>query len=222
MKEKIGENSIQFNHPFIRKEEIQDNFKVHFLSIQKLFSEFGIRNVTMDDIAHNLHVSKKTIYKYYSCKEELVCDIYRNDCYRFKGSLNALKRENIEAISKTIQLYNLLLINVLSIKTHIHYDLKKYYPDLLHEIAEQRSEAVYNTCIEILHEGIAENYFQKDIRPSSVANVFKLLIESYTINRLSKSKEKDVLTWVDIFDYYFKCICNPVGLERWSVLKELA
>lgn len=54
---------------------MQSNINIHLISIQNLFSEYGIRNISMDDIAKNLHISKKTIYKHYSCKNELVKDI---------------------------------------------------------------------------------------------------------------------------------------------------
>lgn len=204
---------------FLRNEEVPQKFKVHFFSILKLFSEYGIKQVTIDNIASSLHISKKTIYKHYSCKAELVADIYLNDIYNFKISLYNMRRENTDVILKTICLHNLLFVKILSIKTHVHYDLKKYYPDLLHKVTELYREAIYDTCIEIINEGVKKCYFQKDIRPSAVATVFKSIIEVYTIKRLSRSNENNAFNWIDIFDYYFKSICNPVGLARWEILK---
>ena len=47
----------------------------HFTTFRKLFFEYGIRSISMDDIAHRLHISKKTLYKEYACKDELVKDL---------------------------------------------------------------------------------------------------------------------------------------------------
>ena len=198
---------------------MQANFNTHFISIQKLFSDYGIRNITMDDIARSLHISKKTIYKQYSCKDELVSDIYVSDYYRFKARLHSLERENSDAISKTIQLYNILFIKILSIKTCVHFDLEKYYPDLLNEITDLHRESIKNTLIEILLAGKADNYFNHNINPYSVAHLFKLLIESYVFDQISKSEAGYILSCDDVFDYHFRSICNPIGLRKWEDLK---
>ncbi|HEX6193727.1 MAG TPA: helix-turn-helix domain-containing protein, partial [Chitinophagaceae bacterium] len=39
---------------------------------EELFMQFGIRSVSMDDIANNLGMSKKTVYQYFVDKDELV------------------------------------------------------------------------------------------------------------------------------------------------------
>ena len=198
---------------------MQSNINIHLTSIQSLFSEYGIRNISMDDIAKNLHISKKTIYKRYTCKDELVIDIYINDYYRFKATIHSLERENNDAISKTIQLYNIAILKILSVKEHVHSDLVKYYPVFYNKLIELYKEAVSNKLIEVLSEGKADNYFNNNINTNSVAYLFKLLIESYVLDRISKSKGEYHLSCDDVFDYHFRSICNPVGLQIWEDLK---
>ncbi len=198
---------------------MQSNINIHLISIQNLFSEYGIRNISMDDIAKNLHISKKTIYKHYSCKNELVKDIYLNEYYHFKTSLHTLDKENNDAISKTIQLYNFTILKILSVKEHVHFDLVKCYPDFYNKLIELYKEAIRKKYIEILLEGKADNYFNNNINTYSVAHVFKLLIESYVLDQMSKSEEEYLLSCDDVFDYHFRSICNPVGLQIWEDLK---
>ena len=198
---------------------MQSNINIHLISIQDLFSEYGIRNISMDDIAKNLHISKKTIYKHYSCKNELVKDIYLNEYYHFKTSLHTLDKENNDAISKTIQLYNFTILKILSVKEHVHFDLVKCYPDFYNKLIELYKEAIRKKYIEILLEGKADNYFNNNINTYSVAHVFKLLIESYVLDQMSKSEEEYLLSCDDVFDYHFRSICNPVGLQIWEDLK---
>ena len=70
-----------------------------------------------------------------------------------------------------------------------------------------------------LLEGKADNYFNNNINTYSVAHVFKLLIESYVLDQMSKSEEEYLLSCDDVFDYHFRSICNPVGLQIWEDLK---
>ena len=198
---------------------MQTNLNIHLTSIQNLFSEYGIRNISMDDIAQNLHIAKKTIYKQYANKDELVKDIYMHDYYQFKASLHSLNRENIDVISKTIQLYNIVLRKILSQSKYAHYDLVKYYPELLDEITDLHREAIHKTLIEILLAGKINNYFHNHMKPYSVAHLFKLLIESYVLDRVSKSEGGYTLSYDDIFDYHFRSICNPIGLRIWEDFK---
>lgn len=198
---------------------MQSKINIHLTSIQSLFSEYGIRNISMDDIAKNLHISKKTIYKHYTCKDELVKEIYLNEYYHFRTLLHTSDKENNDAISKTIQLYNIAILKILSVKEHVHFDLVKYYSDFYNKLIELYKEAVSNKFIEILSEGKADNYFNNNINTDSVAHLFKLLIESYVLDRISKSEGKYLLSCDDVFDYHFRSICNPVGLQIWEDLK---
>ena len=198
---------------------MQTDRNMRLISIQDLFSEYGIRNISMDDIARNLHIAKKTIYKQYANKDELVNDIYLNDFYQFKTSLHSLESENIDVISKTIQLYNIVLHKILSQSKYAHYDLVKYYPDLLKELTDLHRESITKTLIEILLAGKANNYFNNNINHHSVAHLFKLLIESYVLDRVSKSEGRYILSYDDVFDYHFRSICNPIGLRKWEDLK---
>ncbi len=198
---------------------MQSNINIHLTSIQNLFSEYGIRNISMDDIAKNLHISKKTIYKNYTCKDELVKDIYLNEYYHFKTSLHTLDKENNDVISKTIQLYNFAILKILSVKEHVHFDLLKCYPDFYNKLIELYKEAIRKKYIEILLEGKADNYFNHNINPYSAAHLFKLLIESYVLDQISKSAAGYFLSCDDVFDYHFRSICNPIGLCKWEDLK---
>jgi len=198
---------------------MQTDFNTHFTSIQQLFSDHGIKNITMDDIAHCLHISKKTIYKHYSCKDELVSDVFLHDYYQFKAALQALEGEDTDAISKTIRLYHLVFWKATSVKSYVFFDLEKYYPDLLNEITDLHRDSIRKTFTGTLTEGKVHQIFKDEINPHSVARIFTYLFESYVTELMLEPKEADPLCWVDVFDYHFNSICNLIGLLKWENLK---
>ena len=200
---------------------MQSNLNIHLTSIQNLFSEYGIRNISMDDIAQNLHISKKTIYKQYANKEELVKDIYLKDYYHFKASLQSLDRENIDVIEKTIKLFNVAILKIFSLKRLVQFDLEKYYPELLNSLVELHKDSIRKKYIGILLEGITDKYFHEDIKPYSLAHIFSFLIESSVLEQIKKHNDGFVIEVDDIFDYHFRSICNPIGLHTWEDLKAI-
>jgi AcrR family transcriptional regulator len=173
----------------------------------------------MDDIARHLHISKKTIYKEYSSKDELVKDLFLSDYYQLKVTLNSLDREKLDAITKTIRMYGITQRRLTSISELVLYDLEKYYPALLNELVVLYEELIHQSFVEILSQGKADNYFHNKIKPDSIAQLFYFLFESYSLNSLSESREGFTLGWNDVLDYHFRSICNPFGLNKWEILK---
>ncbi len=192
----------------------------HFTSVRKLFSDHGIKNINMDDIAHYLHISKKTIYEEYACKDELVNDIYLYDYYQFKTFLHSLDQEKIDAITKTIYIHNIVLIRIFSIRSYELFDLEKYYPALFNELVVLYRESIQQSLIGILSQGKADNYFHKEIMPDSIALLFSYLFESYTLNRISESADGFTLVGNNVLDYHFRSICTPFGLNKWESIKK--
>jgi|WetSurMetagenome_2_1015567.scaffolds.fasta_scaffold325486_2 AcrR family transcriptional regulator len=192
----------------------------HFTTIRKLFFEYGIRCISMDDIAHRLHISKKTMYKEYICKDELVKDLFMNDYHQLKTALNSLGREKMDAITKTMRMYSITQRSITSISALVLYDLEKYYSSLLNELVVMFEELVHQSFIGILSEGKADNYFHSKIKPDSIARLSYFLFESYALSRISESKDGFTLNWNDVLDYHFRSICNPFGLNKWEILKK--
>ncbi len=196
------------------------NFDTHFTSIRKLFSDHGIKKVTMDDIAHYLHISKKTIYKQYSNKRELVCDVYRDDYSRFKTVLQSLEQKDIDVISRTIQLCSIVIGKASRMKNNVLPDLQKYYIDFHSEIIDLYREPIQKTFSGILRDGKTQQIFRDEINPHSVAQIFIYFFKSYVSDQISHPKGVYTLSWVDVFDYHFRSICTPAGLGKWNGFKK--
>jgi AcrR family transcriptional regulator len=192
----------------------------HFTTIRKLFFEYGIRRISTDDIAHRLHISKKTIYKEYTSKDELVKDLFLSDYYQLKASLNSLDSEKMDAITKTLRMYSITHRSINSISALVLYDLEKYYPALLDELVVLYEELIHQSFVRILSQGKADKYFHNEIMPDSIALLFSYLFESYALSRIPVSTDGFTLGWNDVLDYHFRSICNPIGLDKWATIKK--
>jgi len=115
------------------------------LKAQELFQQYGIRSVTMDEIAAQLGISKKTIYQLFADKHELVdavAEIHFNDnrsrCLRGKKEA----RNAIEEVFLTVDMVQELLSEV---SATVFYDLEKFHPKTFAKFQEQQNKYLFRT-----------------------------------------------------------------------------
>ena len=128
-----------------------------------LFLKYGIRSISMDDIAHELSISKKTIYHCFKDKNEIVCITSK----RFLDS-QKLKFDNIEKESdNAIQRLYKTTLHAREIfekmNPSILFDIKKYYKDAWKLYLDYERNVMYESMIRTLEEGIEEGLFRSDI-----------------------------------------------------------
>ena len=97
----------------------------------QLYSKYGIKSVTMDDIAKELGISKKTLYLYVKDKEDLVRQVmsYQLEIQDVKFKLVSDKNNN--AIETLVEVSKHIVEFLKTINPSTRYDLKKYYPNIL-------------------------------------------------------------------------------------------
>ena len=102
-----------------------------------LFLSFGFKSITMDDIAKEMAISKKTIYKYFRNKVELVeaSTIFMHDTIDTR--IKEIVRKNFNAIEENFAIKNLFKDLFKKSKTSPMFQLKKYYPKTYTKLMEQ-------------------------------------------------------------------------------------
>ena len=138
----------------------------------KHFFELGIRNVTMDEIALSLGISKRTIYETFKDKTELIqiCldeikqeqeiknhEIISNSANVIEATF-AFMKEGIKAIN--------------SINPVFFFDLKRFYPSIWKSKHEENKQKAYNMTHKLLRKGVNEGLFRKDINLNIVSKLF--------------------------------------------------
>lgn len=136
-----------------------------------IFLKNGFKRVTMDDIASELSISKKTLYKYFEDKSTLVMECVK---YIFEKDITEIQRiqdHAVDSIEEAITLSQYVRIMLSSIQPSILYDLKKYYKDswelFLTILNDQARESIKKS----LKRGIKEGYFRKTINPDILATL---------------------------------------------------
>lgn len=128
----------------------------------KLFSKNGIRSVTMSDIAHNLGISKRTLYEVFKDKEQILetcIDIHLEKATKQMDELIEMKEDVITTMMRIYQVH-LAEVNVTN-KTLV-YDLKKYHPKLYRKVENMRGDGI-NLFIPLFKRGYEDGLIRDDI-----------------------------------------------------------
>lgn len=129
----------------------------------ELFSRYGIRSVSMDDIAAQLGMSKKTLYQYYTDKDELVNAV-------FDIILNANKSQCLECVKKGENAIHEVFLSfdrveemLATMNPSVLFDMQKYHPSAFKKFNEFRNGFLYKLIKANLERGIKEEQYREDI-----------------------------------------------------------
>lgn len=130
---------------------------------QDLFLRYGIRSITMDEIAAQLGMSKKTIYQYFSDKNELVDAVAAAHIDNNKCKCKAYHETAVNAVHEiflTIEMVQEMMANM---NPAIFYDLQKYHPKTFSKFNEHRNTFLYKIVKDNLEWGVADGLYRQEI-----------------------------------------------------------
>ena len=129
----------------------------------EMFMKFGIRSISMDEIAAQLGVSKKTIYHFFADKDalvEAVINIEINDsereCVDYREKSENPIHEIFLAIDDVMEMLKVM-------NPTLVYDLQKYHPVVFRKLSDYKNKFLYRVIKENLERGIAEELYRPEI-----------------------------------------------------------
>jgi AcrR family transcriptional regulator len=199
--------------------ELKDHI---LIEADKLFCQFGIKSVTMDDIAKHLGMSKKTIYLHYKDKDELVYLLIKNRmetqvCIMDEGSSQASNALDEVFIAVT-QMQSMLS----NMNPMLFHDMQKYHPNAWVVFKTFKESNLNKVIRENLKRGIDEGYYRKELNLDIIT---KMRIEqidmafsysSFPVNKYSVLQVMNELT-----EHYLYGICSLKGHRQVNKYKQI-
>ncbi len=129
----------------------------------ELFRLYGMRSVTMDDISKGLGISKKTIYQYYSDKDEIVTRATRHMLEQEQREIAEISQGSQNALDELFEISRCIRRNMTNINPTILFELQKYHTKAWEIYLDFKEHAFKRTITENLERGISEGFFRKKI-----------------------------------------------------------
>ena len=177
-----------------------------------MFLNLGFKSVTMDDIAQEIGVSKKTIYKYYKNKQAL---IENTTTSLHESCLNAIKEvegKEFNPIHENFEIQKVFKEMFKNVSASPIYQLKKYYPQI-HEKRKEKEIGVFlESFKENLKRGVVEKYYRKETNIDLCAQFYLYLVLSVHENTV-KNDEISIIERQTLI-YHTRAIATEKGLQE--------
>lgn len=183
-------------------------------NITALFMRLGIKSLTMDEIARQLGISKKTLYKYVSDKKELVTKSVQFAISQEECMLSELDSIDGNAIDKILAINQMVSQKLQSIQPSVIFDLQKYYPEAWQVMEGHKKNFIFNQVENNLQEGIKEGLYRDNINCKITAQIYVTLIDSIFNSTLFQDNSfsfHEIHT--EVARYHLKGIASEEGVE---------
>jgi TetR/AcrR family transcriptional regulator, cholesterol catabolism regulator len=137
-----------------------------------VFMKFGIKSVTMDDIARELAVSKKTIYKLFSDKNDLVRSIIEHKVELDRAECLHFQHNSENAVDALFNVSRFVIENLSNINPSVIYDLQKYHPDAWQIMVKHKWDFVLSMIRNNIERGIKEGVYRADMEVETIARLY--------------------------------------------------
>jgi AcrR family transcriptional regulator len=182
---------------------------------KELFMRYGIRSITMDEIAAQLGISKKTIYQFFTDKDEMVEAVVASEISGNEAGCEQFQVQAKDAVQEVFIAMEHAEEMMKTMNPQLMYDLEKHHPGAYRKLKQYKYQFLLSKIRENLERGIKENLYRKDLnldivcrhRIESAFMVFNQ--EAFPSNKYPMSQTCQELSLL-----FLHSVCNSEGKKR--------
>ena len=182
---------------------------------KELFLNLGFKSVTMDEIALSLGVSKKTIYKYFKNKTELVDAVTNYMFATICCSIDEVCEKKMNPIQELFYIKKVVLEYLNDEKSSPFYQLQKYYPKIYTSLKHKQFGVMKDTIQENLERGIQSGLFRNNIDKDFISRIYFNGMVGIKDQELFPLKKYSMNTLIDYYlEYHLRGISTSKGIQQ--------
>jgi hypothetical protein len=183
------------------------------LKVRELYMKYGIKSITMDDVAKELGISKKTLYQYVNDKDDLVGKFIDYEIVVRQEDIIKCFRIGFNAIEELFEISLFMNKMMKDQNPATENDLRKYYPHHYEKIVKTRREGMYNYILMNFKKGKEEGLYRKDLNEEIIAKLYLMRVENTRFNGLFTVEEfTSVRFFVELISYHVRGIASETGI----------
>ncbi|WP_396198405.1 TetR/AcrR family transcriptional regulator [Flavobacterium sp.] len=177
---------------------------------KEMFLKLGFKSITMDDIACDMCISKKTIYKYFSNKELLIEESTQLVHKEVRETIDTIVAKNFNAIEENFQIRRMFKEMFKYSETSPVYQLKRHYPEVYQKVVGYQIEICEGCFRDNILKGISEGLYRENIDVENYVKFYYTLIFSISENT---ALERDANNLEHIaLEYHIRAIATLAGI----------
>lgn len=182
--------------------------------VEELFLRYGIKSITMDDVARELGISKKTLYAFVENKDDLVNRVLERHIQEEKTLCDNLFHSADNAVDEMLIVLETNAQMMQQMKTNIVFDLQRYHREAWEKMEAYQRGFMYDLVRANLERGVREGLYRDNFDADIVAKLhiaatFQLFNESL----FPETAYNKVAVFREYLMHYLYGIISEKGLE---------
>lgn len=187
----------------------------HLLNqVRNTFMRYGLKSVTMDDLCREMGISKKTLYRFVTDKNDLVNKAMEFEICKDQEDIQAVVSKNLNAIDELFEITGVVEEKLKNLHPSILYDMQKYYPEAWEMMSKHRNGFIVETIGNNIIKGQMEGVYRTDLNTKIVSMLYASKVEFLADNMMLADLNIDTSTiYHENLIYHIHGISNSTGLE---------
>ena len=177
-----------------------------------MFLKLGFKSVTMDDIACEMCISKKTIYKYFHNKEVLIVEATDFVHQNIHVTIDEIISRNYNAIEENFEIRKMLKSFFQTSDNSPVYQLKRHYPEIYEKMMDNEIEDCNSMFKQNIEKGITQGLYRSNLDIDNIVQFYYTLV--FTIKENTQSESAALKKEILALEYHTRAIATPKGIEE--------
>ncbi|MCB9285260.1 MAG: TetR/AcrR family transcriptional regulator [Lewinellaceae bacterium] len=139
---------------------------------ESLFLRFGIRSITMDDIARELGISKKTLYQFVDNKADLIHKVLLQFIEDEQRTIREINQQSSNAIEEMLNIGRYITQVLRKLTPTTLFDLQKYYPESWQMIHKLNQDYIFSIIRNNLERGIQQGFYRPNLHVDIISRLY--------------------------------------------------
>ena len=179
-----------------------------------LFLNLGFKSVTMDDLAHELGISKKTIYSHFENKTHLVEECTMNLFCDISKGIDQICSLGKNPIEEIYEIKKFVMLHLKDERSSPQYQLQKYYPKIHRSLRNKQFDAMQDCIVQNLRKGIEEGIYRANLNIDFVSRIYFAGVNNIKDRTLFPGDKFPIADLMDHYlEYHLRGIVTPKGRQ---------
>lgn len=178
----------------------------------ELFLKLGFKSITMDDIASEMCISKKTIYKFFLKKEDLIDEAVHNVHKHIHSTIKKIASKELNAIEENYTVRKMFKEMFNSTQTSPIYQLKKHYPEIYENTMAMQLEECNWFFNQNIEKGIQQGFYRENIKIDTYAHFYYTLIFAINGNTMMEQETQELE--LEALEYHTRAMATIKGIKE--------
>lgn len=198
------------------------NTEEHVISAATaLFCKYGIRSVAMDDITRECGISKKTLYRYFADKNNLVTAVLKQLTAVHEEQLKEVRRASKNAVEEVVNEFKIYVSALQDTQAVFFYELEKSYPECWQFINDFNTKCNSAFVLKNLQRGIEEGYYRPELDLHATANIRVSQLKLLVTRKVDFVEARNLIKNPDQINlFYLHAVTTATGKKMLATLTE--